>query len=112
MPRLSDVAVQGGHQPPVGEGEQPLSPPRKPNDRSARKRPDFTRYDQALLAAKNSGTSVQFDLATETSFTDSECTCKGFVCQVDRFSVEVLLDSGRTVWIAKPMIVGTEVLNA
>lgn len=86
------------------------------NERSSRRRPDgrrdYTRYDQALLAAKNARKLVVFELAVETSYTDHEDNaCRGIVCTVDDFAVELELEgSGRKVWIAKPMIVVTEVL--
>jgi hypothetical protein len=78
--------------------------------RSARSR-NLDRYDQFLLAAKNSGKKVSFDLAYPISFTDDEGVVVGLVCQVDKYSIEIqIVSSGRRVWIAKPMIVGTEVL--
>lgn len=86
------------------------------NGRASKRRPDgrrdFTRYDQALSAAKNARQLVVFELAVETNYTNHEDnSCRGIVCTVDDFAIELELESsGKKVWIAKPMIVVTEVL--
>jgi hypothetical protein len=67
------------------------------------------RYDQALRAAKNAGKRVTFDLAVETDFAP-DCTVEGLVLEVDRFSIQIEMLSGKKPWIAKAFIVGTEVL--
>lgn len=72
---------------------------------------NLDRRDQAMLYAKNKGLKVSFDLATPTTFTTGEdCTVTGLICQVDKDSIELLLDNGRKPWISKAMIVGMEVL--
>lgn len=79
---------------------------------SANQRQQLTRYDQELRSAKNSGKLVTFDLATPTSFTDEEASVTGYVLEVDKFSVKIRTEEhDREVWLAKPMIVGTEVLR-
>lgn len=67
-------------------------------------------YDQDLLRAKNKNLKVTFTLAQDADFTNPEGEVTGTVKSVDRYSVKIVLGtSGREIWIAKPMIVGTEV---
>ena len=69
------------------------------------------RYDQALRAAKNAEKPVRFSMALETSFTDSDAEVTGLILEVDKFSVQILTTDGKKPWLAKAMIVGTEVLS-
>ena len=72
---------------------------------------ELPRYDQALRAAKNAGKPVRLSLAIETSFTNPEAEVCGEVLEVDKFSIQILTTDGKKPWIAKAMIIGTEVLS-
>lgn len=70
------------------------------------------RYDQALQNAKNSGKFVTFSLAISTTFTDEEGDVTAKVLEVDKYSIKIVKEGHRGgVWIAKAMIVGTEILS-
>lgn len=103
------------HPVPAAHGELVISVPKKPADAARSVRAPYTMYDQALLAAKNAKMQVRFDMATETSFTEEDCSVIGHVLTVDRFQIEIQivggLKAGRKVWLAKPLIAGTEVLR-
>jgi hypothetical protein len=80
-----------------------------------RSRPDPRRkndkYDEALFAAKNRSSIVTFYMAQEIEHvTDEECAVDGSVVTVGRYSVEIEISGrNRRVWLAKPMIMATEV---
>ena len=68
------------------------------------------RFEEDMLAAKNSGKIVHFDLAVSTGHTDTEGTLSGKICQVDKYAIQIeLAGKNRRIWIAKAMIVTTEV---
>lgn len=72
---------------------------------------NFDRFEQDLMRAKNAQKKVAFDLAVPTRHSDSEGTVEGFVCQIDKYSVEIeVAGKNSRVWIAKSMIVMVEVL--
>lgn len=69
----------------------------------------LTRNDEKLFAAKNSCSKVRFAMAAEAFFTDEDCTVTGYIQQVDKFDIEILVDS-ENIWIKKAMIMGMKVL--
>lgn len=93
VPSLSAVEARSGGR---GRGRGNTSP--------------LPRYDQALNAAKNSGRKITLSLAISTSFTDEEGDVFCQVCEVDKYSVKIKKNgTEREFWIAKAMIVGTEI---
>lgn len=65
-------------------------------------------YDRALRSAKDRGKLVQLHLAAATVFsTEGIVQCK--IVTVDKYSVLVETQAGSFIWIAKAMIVGTEI---
>ena len=65
------------------------------------------RFDQALLAAKNSGRVVRFCLAVDTAHTDEDGVIDGFVCQVDKYQIEIQELNGTKIWISRQAIITT-----
>ena len=89
--------------------------PRSPKNHSNNNLP---RYDQQLLAAKNSGAEVHFQLALETDYSDGDGHLAAKILEVCRYSIKIeTVDyfkngiSGKSLWINKAFIVSTEVLS-
>lgn len=75
-------------------------------------RPEIPRWDQELRKAKNSGKFVKFQLATEAFFADEDCVVIGMVLETDKSGIKIIQQSSkRSFWIAKALIVGTEILS-
>lgn len=62
------------------------------------------------MEAKNGKKIVFLDLAVSTRHTDDDGTMKCYICQVDKYTIEVLpIGAEKKIWIAKSMIVHAEV---
>ena len=89
------------------EAETPVATPR--GGRPARARIVLPRYDQALLAAKNSNRLVDLVLAVDTPDTTDAVLHEVEIMEVDKFQLKVKLLNGKEVWVGKTMIVQTEI---
>lgn len=67
-------------------------------------------YDQDLFAAKKAKRKVRFIMAVEVPGVGTEDVIEGLVTRIDRFNVEVVIDS-RCIWLSKLFIVSTEVVK-
>ena len=82
-----------------------------------RGRKELSRYEQRLRNAKNDGKLVRFALATDTYFTNEDCTVKAYVVEVDKDEVlietkdiSVVSDQTMQVSLNRALIVATVVL--
>lgn len=99
------------HVPPE-ERRVPSHPPPKPRDtRRGRPRPNWqTAHDKALIEARVKDKTVSVTLALDTDYTSEEGEFTGKVLLVDVYSVKFLIGT-REIWVSKPHIVSTEIIN-
>lgn len=68
--------------------------------------------DKELLQAKRLGRLVIFLMSSEMpGFTNEDGIISGTVLYVDRYDIKIELSSGRKLWLSKPHIMCTEILE-
>lgn len=86
------------------------------NARRSPRAQHLSQHDQELLAAKNRGNQVRFQLQHDMYFADTEAVVDAFVIAVDKYAVKIDLsdehgDEGQQIWLAKQSICSTEELR-
>jgi hypothetical protein len=70
-----------------------------------------SKFDTALIEAKNKGYEVDAWLALSTEFTDEEGYFRGKVLEVDTYSVKFSVNGSNSFWVNKAFLVSAGILS-